>query len=265
MSLWFNNIIFCTNVIFWTNILCTEKACAYSLYLLATNPSGASTTLVIHMPHVCQTLRTGLLLWNPIPDTKLSAAVPIGHLPGTCFFKCSRVVVSKQTWLRGELTAVPSLEHGKQREKQWLWCARKAHHHTWALYLRELGCKVPFLADTSMHKFMWRMNHMLPHWTFAAKNFFHISVDSATGGEKSRKIWCASTIQENWNNSIIIIILSRSSLCPVFWVFYRCLKLWSKISSEGILRSSVFAVIGIFVKFWFLSLAGLLRRVHIWL
>lgn len=130
MSLWFNNIIFCTNVIFWTNILCTEKACAYSLYLLATNPSGASTTLVIHMPHVCQTLRTGLLLWNSIPDTKLSAAVPIGHLPGTCFFKCSRVVVSKQSWLRGELTAVPSLEHGKQREKQWLWCARKAHHHT---------------------------------------------------------------------------------------------------------------------------------------
>lgn len=77
---------------------------------------------VIHTPHICQTLKTGLLLWNPIPDIKLSVAVP-----GMCFFKCSSVMVSRQNWLRGELAAVPSLERGKQGEKQWLCAvARKA-------------------------------------------------------------------------------------------------------------------------------------------
>lgn len=242
-----------------TNILCTEKVQDYFLYLLATNPSGAeiipsgaSTTLTIHMPQVCQALRTHLLLWSPIPGIKLSVSLPVGHGPGMCFSKGSSACGEQ-----AELTergvgscAFPGVWQRRGQAMALCYGQESTPSHR-ALSLRELWCKIPFLADTNMHKFlgvMWRMNHMLPHWTFAGKQFCHVSVDSAPGGEKSRKVLCASSdwqavYKKTWNNSKIIIILSRSNLCPVFWVFYRWLKLWSKISSEGILKSSVFAVI----------------------
>lgn len=187
-------------------------------------------------------------------------AVLIGHVLGLCFCKCSSACgVQAELTERGVRNCAFPWVWQRRGEAMTLWCGQESTPSHRAPGLRELWRKIHFLANANMHKFlgvMCRMNHILLHRAFAAKQFGHMSADSAAGGEKSRKIWCASSnwqvvYKKTWNRSIIIIILSRSSLCPVFWVFYRCLKLWNKISTGRILKSSVFAVIGFFVNIFF--------------
>lgn len=159
-------------------------------------------------------------------------------------------VMSRHRWLRGSLCLTLSvtkkrrssdtvLRPGKHPVIQGtIWGHRNVKYTSWLTLTS--WCHVP-----------WRMYCIVLHWMFTTKQFDHTSAYQITG-EESRKIWCTSSnwqavYKKTWNNNIIILLLSWSSLCPIFWVFYGWLKLWNKISSERIFKNMVFALIVLFV------------------